>query len=265
MIYIKVALAQIDILWEEKEENKKKCKSFIKDASEQNVDLIIFPEMTLTGFSMEIDKIAEDKEKSDSILFFSEMAQKYNICIGFGMAVQYYDKAINKFYIVDKNGEIIFNYSKIHPFSFGEEDKYFCSGDVISSCCIGNVNISGFICYDLRFPEIFQAASEKNSVIIVIANWDEKRRSHWNTLLKARAVENQCYIIGVNRVGKDKNSVYCGNSAVINPNGDLITNIYSDERLIITEIDIDLVNSYRKSFNLKLDRKKEVYSKYYNI
>ena len=159
---------------------------------------------------------------------------------------------------------MICNYSKIHPFSHGDESIYYEGGERLEYCEINNVLLSPLICYDLRFPELFQICSRKSILIIIIANWPKRRIDHWITLLKARAIENQCYVAGVNRVGCGNNILYNGNSMIINPYGIVETEKINSEGILTMDISEETVKNYRNEFKLKNDRKESLYVKLYN-
>jgi omega-amidase len=267
---LKIALGQMDITWLDKEKNKENCLRFLERASTLNYDLILFPEMSLTGFSMNVSLIGEVKD--ETLDWFKEMALKYSINIGFGYVEKNKDKGKNIFTIVSKDAKVLSRYVKIHPFSYSGEDKMYDSGYEIILTKIKDFNISTFICYDLRFPEPFQIASKEATLIFVIANWPKSRREHWITLLKARAIENQCYIAAINRVGFDGEKIeYGGDSMIIGPSGDVISKadqafkgLASLDSLITGEVDIEEVIKLRTGFKLKEDRKEEFYCSYYN-
>lgn len=260
---MRTALAQTDIIWEDKKANRATAELMIAKAAKNDCDIIIFPEMSLTGFSMNIAVISEPADSSETIKFFCDQAQKNNIYICFGVALADSDSKIRNYAIVvDNNGNVISKYAKIHPFSHGVESKYFTGGDHIEWFDLNGVTSSQFICYDARFPEIFQAASYKSRLIIIIACWPDVRTYHWEILLKARALENQCFIAAVNRTGKETKYSYNGHSAVFSPYGKIITEIREDEALIISDFDINEVDNYRRSFEMKSDRHPEIYRKY---
>ncbi|GAA0122803.1 MAG: carbon-nitrogen family hydrolase [Clostridium argentinense] len=260
---MRLALAQIDMVWEEKEKNLKLCEAFIRKSKTKSIDLILFPEMTLTGFTMNVEEFGEDDNFSLNKMKF--YAKKYNIAIGFGHIEKFFlDNKImgkNIYSIISNNGEVLINYNKIHPFSFGDESLHYLSGEEIHTCNINNIAITPFICYDLRFPEIFQIASKNSHLITVAANWPESRIDHFKTLIKARAIENQCYIAGVNRVGKGNELTYNGFSMIVDPLGKEINSLEDTEGLVIGEIDEKFVNEVRKNFKVKNDRKEELYLK----
>lgn len=263
---MKIALAQIDMAWEDKEKNKKKVLHFLDVANKNKVQLILFPEMTLTGFSMNIDQTAEtSKSNCDTINWFLSSAQAYNLHIGFGHVEldPLTKKGLNKFTVVSPENKIMSSYSKLHPFSFGLEAQFYTGGKMLSNFNLDDFLISTFICYDLRFPEVFQAVSRESSLITVSANWPKSRRDHWITLLKARAIENQCYIAGINRVGIGDNIEYCGDSMLVDPSGNIVCFNEGEETLLIEDIHMDRVLELRKSFNLKADRRESLYKTFY--
>lgn len=270
-LIMKIALGEMDIVWKDKDRNKEKCISFLQRSSELDIDLILFPEMSLTGFSMNIAEIGELKE--ETLAWFKEMALKYNINIGFGYVEKKDDKGKNIFTIVSKDASVLSKYIKIHPFSYEGEDKKYDSGNEIILTRVKDFNISTFICYDLRFPEPFQIASKRATLITIIANWPKSRREHWITLLKARAIENQCYIAAVNRVGIGGGNIeYAGDSMVIDPMGTVISKIDETYKgisnldlLITSEIFSAEVNTIRNEFRLKDDRKENLYYSYYKF
>ncbi|WP_298841560.1 nitrilase-related carbon-nitrogen hydrolase [Clostridium sp.] len=258
---MKLALAQLDIAFEDKSINKETTKQFIAQAFSENVDIIFFPEMTLTGFSMNTSYIGEDE--NETIKFFKEMSTKYDISIGFGY-VEGTSHSKNKYIVVAPKEIELVNYAKIHPFSYGDESKFYESGNAIKHFTAFNFNITPFICYDLRFPEIFQLASKTATLITVAANWPKERREHWITLLKARAIENQCFIAGINRVGESNRLTYSGDSMIVDPLGNVVASLYGEEGLVIAEINQDDVIAVREKFKFKDDRKEMLYYNMYS-
>lgn len=257
---MRIALGQIDILLKNQIKNVEKCEKFIKNASENKAQLIIFPEMTLTGVLNDIEYL--NKESKNIMSFFENMSVKYNINICFGYGKPNDDKCKNTLCVISKGKKKLAEYTKIHPFSFDGEDKYYVSGKNLSFFKIDDITFSNFICYDLRFPEIFQVASKKAEAIIVSANWPQNRREHWITLLKARAIENQCYIVGVNRIGKFNNLVYSGDSIVVDPFGKVIAMAGNKEGLLFCDITSCTVKMVREKYRFKKDRQEELYIKF---
>ncbi len=256
---MKVALAQTHILWEEKESNFDKVASFTRQAKEKDADVIFFPEMSLTGFSMNTGKTAEGDTR-ETIEKVRTLCKKEKITIGIGWTKQGMVKAENHYTVVDQNGDICSDYIKIHPFSYAGETDYFQGGSEITYFKMGGYTWCTFICYDLRFPEIFQIASQKADVIVVPANWPKKREEHWRTLLKARAIENQSYILGINCVGEVGNSIFSGFTSFYAPDGRCVKELSNEEGLILEELKHEELN-IRTEFSVKNDRKCSLYGK----
>lgn len=244
--------------WEDKEKSKEACIQMIQEAAKNQADVIVFPEMTLTGFSFQVEKCGETEEQPDTVSFFKEASLKYGIAILFGYIQKTKDKALNRAALVTGE-QVLLDYAKLHPFSYGEEALYFKGGDALASCELKEFHAGVFICYDLRFPEIFQISSNVNEVIFVIASWPTERIKHWEILLQARAVENQCYIIGVNRVGEGGGKSYAGSSMAFDPLGNKITKPLEGEGLLYADIEPFAARKLRKEFPVKADRRTEFY------
>lgn len=255
-VNMRIALYQMHILWEEKEANYIQLEKKLKDACINKIDLFLLPEMSFTGFSMNTEKTKECDFKTVNKM--SDYAKKYHIAIGFGWVKDCGEKSENHYTIVNKEGTLVSDYVKIHPFSLSGEDKKFQGGKQIDVFELGGIRFSTFICYDLRFPEIFQVASKEAHVILVPANWPRKRSEHWKCLLRARAIENQVYIIAVNCVGEIGGVLYSGDSCVINPNGEILMESFGRERITVYELNDDVLD-FRRDFPMKMDRREDFY------
>lgn len=262
---MKIALYEMEIAYENKQANLEAFTEALLLCKNKNVDFIAGPEMTFTGFSMNTRVTFEDGTIIEKM---KTLAKENSIAIGFG-----YVKVVdsenwlceNHYGIVSKQGEIISDYVKIHPFSYGDEEKYFVNGDKICICRVEDFNVGTGICYDLRFPEIYQRMSDEAELIVQPANWGGLRRDAWKVLLKARAIENQCYIAGVNCIGKQDTSDYTGDSDLVDPNGDTVKPVdiigvgLGKSRLLIYDIAND-VEKFRTNFPTKHDRRDDLYS-----
>jgi predicted amidohydrolase len=258
---MKIALISMNQLWEDKARNFLICKKYVQKAADAEADLVIFPEMTLTGFSMNIAETSEDEADSHTIRDFSKLAIEYDIDIVFGAVFKGLDKKSNNLIYMSSNGNIKTVYKKIHPFSYAGEDNYFEGSSEVTSIERHGMKFGFAICYDLRFPELFTAQNE-NDCIILIANWPKKRLHHWQTLLTARAIENQIYIVGVNRTGKDSNGIeYEKSSCIVHPYGKTISPLATDKDMQIFEISADEVAKNRDEFRFLQDRKVDIYKK----
>lgn len=252
-------LVQMDIVWEDIEANKKKVETFLKEAKEKEVECLVFPEMTMTGFSMNTSMAVYYDEINS---FFEDKAVEYGMTIVYGIIAQGAgDKFENRLIIVDENGKRLMEYAKIHPFSYGAESKYYTGGEEIYACHWKDTILSGFICYDLRFPTIFQMVSKESRIIFVIANWPDTRVDQWDALLLARAVENACYVIGVNRTGRAGKLNYNGHAGAYNFNGERLTEIIEEEGLLTVDLDVSLIDEFRAGFPVIQDRRSELYKK----
>ena len=240
---IKIGLLQYSPVWEDKKLNQIKISKLLENSGQ--LDLLIFPEMTLTGFTMKSKQFAETLD-GESYLFFSDLAKSRKCSVMYGAIEKGKNKNFNILVHLNNQGKIINTYRKIHPFSYSKEDKYYGKGKALVISKVQSIEIGLSICYDLRFPELHRFyGKEKVHLIIDIANWPDTRIEHWRTLLKARAIENQCYIVGVNRVGNDPKLKYNGFSSVFDPMGKEIVAVEDAEKLIETEIDKSFVNKVR--------------------
>lgn len=253
---IGLALAQTCIVWEDKAANYKKAEYMLRQAKAHHADTIFFPEMSFTGFSMNISATAEEDEAT--LTHMRRLSAAYQMHIGFGWVKACGERAQNHYTVLNQTGEVLSDYIKIHPFSYSGEDKQFQGGSEISFFKINHILCSSFICYDLRFPEIFQAASKQAEVIVVAANWPASRSEHWKTLLRARAIENQVYIVAVNCVGTIGGTEYLGDSCVFNPYGENQAGGGAVEGLIYYEIPGDTA-VFRRDFPIRQDRREELY------
>ncbi|MDR2024094.1 MAG: carbon-nitrogen family hydrolase [Hungatella sp.] len=257
---MKAVLAQTHISWENKAHNYKKAEYMIKESAQKGAGIVFFPEMSFTGFSMNIEVTGETRQ--ETVKKMAEYSAEYGIYIGFGWVNLREGKAENHYSVAAPSKEIILDYIKIHPFSYGKENTYFRPGDTIVSCQAEELPMTAFICYDLRFPELFQAVQEPTTLAVVAANWPESRREHWKLLLKARAVENQIYIAGVNCTGSTGGVSYSGDSCLISPNGRQLQSLEYEEGLIFCEIG-DEAKTQRESFPFRKDRRKSLYRTWY--
>jgi len=240
---MKVNLVQYSPVWEDKTENIKILRGMIDEKCKDS--LIIFPEMTLTGFTMKASQFAEGLNGL-SFSFFSEMAVKYNSEILAGIIENQEGKYFNTLLSINRKGELKSAYRKIHPFSYSSEDKHYSRGEnpVIAEIMGFKTGLS--VCYDLRFPELYRVyGKERVSLIVNIANWPDTRIDHWRTLLKARAIENQCYVAGVNRTGRDPKLNYPGFSSIFDPMGKELITLDTEEGIVGAEINKDYVDEVR--------------------
>jgi predicted amidohydrolase len=253
---MRIALVSLDQKWEDKKENRTRVLAAVQYAVENKVELAVFPEMTLTGFSMQTQVIGEISAQSETLQWFQQVAAQFQIAMIFGYVVlPETDKALNRCVFLSPHGDVLCNYDKIHPFSHSGEDIYYQQGRTLGVSLWHDVSWGLTICYDLRFPQLYQLLSERCSVVINIANWPEHRIMHWYTLLRARAIENQVFMIGVNRVGSDPTGLhYTQSSCVYSPFGEEIIPQQSDACCHICDIDLTEVQRIRSTYPFLQDR-----------
>lgn len=241
---MKIGLVQYNPIWENKEANKGKLAQLIS-ALDEEVSLLVFPEMTLTGFSMKSAELAEQAD-GNSFNFFSGIAKEKSCDVVAGIIELSKDEFYNSILHINNSGVLVSAYHKIHLFPCSGEDKNYKAGNKTVITRVKNFQIGLSICYDLRFPELFRIYGKgRVDLIIVIANWPIPRIDHWKTLLKARAIENQCYVAGANRVGTDPEHAYNGFSAVFDPMGKELIMIENDEKIITANICLEQVRETR--------------------
>ena len=242
---MKLGLFQYSPVWEDKQTNKEIISNLLfKENAE--VDLLIFPEMTLTGFTMHSKRFAE-KLNGESFKFFRSIAKKYKTHVIAGIIERPKKKVYNTLIHINSQGKLVNSYRKIHPFSYSNEHKHYSRGNEQVITKINDWKIGLSICYDLRFPELYRYyAKKKVHLIVNIANWPDSRIDHWQALLKARAIENQCYVAGVNRVGQSPKLHYNGLSGVFDPMGRRVELVENEERIIFAEIEKSEVEDVRK-------------------
>jgi len=241
---MKIGLVQYNPVWEDKAANQEKlCRLFFNKKREEK--LLIFPEMTLTGFTMKAAAFAEALN-GESFEFFANLAVQNDAHILAGIIEEKEGKFYNSLIHVNTYGKLENVYRKIHPFSFSSEDKNYTRGTETIVTKIEGWNAGLSICYDLRFPELYrQYGKKKVELIVVIASWPAVRIEHWKALLKARAIENQCYVAGVNRVGNDIKLRYNGFSSIYDPMGSEVITSEDNETILSADISIDNVKDLR--------------------
>jgi len=270
---MKVTLIQTDLFWENRDKNIAHFDGLINSIKEET-DLIVLPEMFTTGFTMNPEKLAEPAE-GETLNWMRTKAKAKNSVITGSIAVEENGKFFNRLFWVEPNGNYS-NYDKRHLFRMGKEDEHYTQGNKKIITKIKDWKISPLICYDLRFPvwsrnrwhstvssrklagkktETVEKGNWEYDVLLYVANWPEVRIYAWKQLLIARAIENQCYVIGVNRIGKDGNNIeHSGDSVVINPRGEIISKTKANKESVETiKLDKQYLEDYKKVFPVGLD------------
>ena len=248
---MKVFCCQLDIAWENKAANFARVHALIMAAKVPAGSLVVLPEMFATGFSMEVSAIAE--QVSDASLtgaFLSHTAKEFRIYLIGGLVSSVTGgRGRNQAVVFSPEGKEIARYSKCQPFTLGGESQHYEAGQEIVTFNWQGFTVAPFVCYDLRFPELFRAAVRRETQLFaVIANWPVKRIHHWITLLQARAIENQAYVVGVNRTGTDPKYNYNGHSLIVNPHGEILADAGTGEGVISAEADLEILKAWRAEF-----------------
>ena len=247
---MKVAVVQTHIIWENAVENRSHLSQIINGSLEE-IDLIVLPEMFSTGFTMHPKKVSETMQ-GDTILWLQHLAQAKNCAITGSLVIEEQGKFYNRLVFVFPDGTLK-HYDKRHLFSLAGEHKEFSAGKNRLIVEYKGWRICPLICYDLRFP-VFSRNSEEYDLLIYVANWPEVRSDAWNSLLKARAIENMTYTIGVNRIGQDENkNKYFGDSQIIDCMGNYVVEPYQSDSMIIAELDQKKQDRSRKKFGFLND------------
>ncbi|MCF6181261.1 amidohydrolase [Lutibacter sp.] len=249
---LKVAFIQSDLVWHNAEENRNNFSQKINHINEE-VDLIILPEMFTTGFSMHPKNISENVN-GKTINWMKKVASSKNTAITGSIIIEENDSYFNRLLFVHPSGKIE-TYNKRHLFSLAGEEKVYTAGTKKKIFNLKGWKICPQICYDLRFP-VFSRNTEDYDLLFYIANWPNQRIIAWDALLKARAIENMSYVIGVNRVGKDANNFeYSGHSVAFDGLGELIGNVipYKEETIIVN-LNKEELFATRKKLNFLSDK-----------
>ncbi len=246
---MRVALIQLDVVWEDKGANLAGAGALIAGAAAEGADIAVLPEMFNTGFSMNAGAVSEEAT-GRTASFLSETAKKHSINIIAGLSVRGSgEMGRNAAHAYDREGRLKASYTKMHPFCYAGEDKHYEAGHETVVFELEGVPASVFICYDLRFPEVFRKVAGDVLAVFVIANWPAQRAEHWELMLRARAVENQCFMVGVNRTGKDANRLrYAGGSLVAGPTGEVLCRGSAEEELVLCDFDPRDAERVRKKF-----------------
>jgi omega-amidase len=262
---MKIAAAQIVCSLGDIDTNVGKMRDFAVRAKQEGVDLIVFPEVADTGYSMSVIHKSAQEWSYGAVPALREIARSQSIAIISGVSEREGESIYNSQVFIDAKGEIVGKYRKAHLFtgSPGGEDKCFLPGDEFKSFSFGGLQLGLSICYDLRFPEVFRAlAIEKRANVFVLsAAWPFPRLEHMRILAIARAIENQSYMILSNRIGTDEGVTCCGASIIVDPYGVILAAGSTDrEELVQATISEEIIRTVRKRMAVFDQRRPEIYS-----
>ncbi len=260
---MKIALAQIDCSLGDVEANCEKISEYAEKATQQGCDVVVFPEMSDTGYAIPV--ILETASDWSGLPFttLQQTASSLGIYIICGISEREGENIYNSIAVLSPKGELLGKYRKTHLFSPApvHEDKCFVPGSSLTTLRIGNMTWGFSICYDLRFPELYRSLYLQGAEVLVNCSaWPASRAMHWEALTRARAIENQAYLIGANRVGKDGGMPFCGRSCIIEPFGKYTASgSPGDEDLVIGEIDREKATSFREKIPVFKSRRGDIY------
>jgi len=253
---LKVTLIQSELVWEDIESNLTGFDNKI-NAIEEDTHLIVLPEMFSTGFTMNAAALAQDM-KGSAVKWIIEKSAEKNVDMVGSIIADDGGKFFNRLVWAKPNGEF-FTYDKKHLFRMAGEEKIYSGGTKNITVELNGWRIRPFICYDLRFPVWTRNIANQFDAAIFIANWPERRSAHWKALLQARAIENQCYVIGVNRVGTDGNGLsYSGDSSIIDPWGNIIFQKSNQTCIHTSELSYDVLKTSREDFPVWMDADNDI-------
>lgn len=256
---VRVAAIQHDIVWHDRTANFDHLRPMVGGAVASGARVVLLTETFSTGFSFDTPGIAEP-EGGPSSRFLHDMAMQHGVWVGGSCPEIAADappddqRPSNVFVLVAPDGTE-HRYRKIHPFSHAAEERYVRAGTEFVTVDIDGLRCSLFVCYDLRFADEFWTLASDSDAYLVVANWPAKRRLHWSSLLRARAIENQAYVVGVNRVGSGGGLDYCGDSAIIDPLGEVLATGAGAETILLADLDPTFVATTRDHFRFLQDRR----------
>jgi omega-amidase len=255
-----ISLAQIHVALGDPPTNLKKADEWTTEAAQRGSDLIVFPEMWTTGYDWKNIK-ALSAGQDEVVNAVGELAKKYNLWLnGSMLALDDKGQPTNTSILFGPRGQQAGLYRKIHLFGLMNEDQYLAAGQHLTTVETSWGHVGLAICYDLRFPEMFRAyALSGVNMVYLPSAWPHPRLAHWRTLLRARAIENQMYVVAVNQVGDDGAYHFCGHSAIIDPWGEIVVEAGETEVLLTATIETERVAEARQKIPVFKDRRPELY------
>ena len=253
---MRIAALQHDIVWEDAAATCARLVPMIAEAAAEGAGLIVLTEMFGPGFSLSADRISEPPG-GPTEQFLVDRAASNGVWIGGSIPTRDRDDAhpVNRLLLVGPDGTR-HHYDKLHPFTFADEHEHYRAGDEPVTVDIGGLRVSLFVCYDLRFANAFWERATGTDVYLVVANWPASRRYHWRTLLRARAIENQAYVVGVNRVGEAEGLTYAGDTVIVDPLGEPVAEATEGaEVVVVADVDPARVAEVRAAFPFLPDRR----------
>lgn len=246
---MKVAMLQFDIAWKKPEENIIRAERLM--AEQPGADIYVLPEMFTTGFAIQPEDIA-DSDGKETVRWMQAKAKELNAAVTGSIGIKNGNQYFNRMFFVTPDEEVV-TYDKRHLFAYGGEDKHYTRGEKRVTVTFRGVRFLLEVCFDLRFP-VWSRYRDDYDAILYVANWPTCRIDSWDILIRARAIENQCFVVAVNRIGLDKTNDYCGHSAIINPYGQTVAACTDDQECCTAaELNLPEMESYRHKFPIVTD------------
>jgi predicted amidohydrolase len=252
---VKIAALQHDIVWEDRDATLRHLDPQVAAAAGAGARLVVLTEMFATGFSMDTHRTAEHLD-GPTVAWLHDRAAAHDVWVAGSVPLIGEDRELptNSLLVVGPDGTR-HRYDKVHPFSYAGEHERFAAGtDAAVVAEVEGVRLGLTVCYDLRFADQYWALARDVDAYLVVANWPDARRHHWRALLDARAVENQAYVVGVNRVGEGGGLLYSGDSRIVDPTGEVLASAAGGETMLLVELDPDVVTTIRTRFPFLQDR-----------
>lgn len=263
---MKIACVQMDIAFGQPDLNFQQAAEYMEEAVRNGAETIVLPEMWNTGYALtELEALADSTNRT--LDFLVGFAKKHNVnIVGGSVSTKKQGGFYNTMYVVNNSGELVSEYDKAHRFGLMDEHIHLEEGSRLGTFELDGTVCGGVICYDIRFPEWIRAQALNGAkVVFVPAEWPEARIDHWRILLQARAIENQCFIVAVNRVGSDPKNEFGGSSMVIAPWGEIRLDMQKQEGIGYADIDLSEVEEVRKRIPVFADRRDPLYDSFKKI
>lgn len=257
---MKIGCIQLNVRYGKVEENYARAEQFIREAAKRGAEIIILPELWNTGFALKELRELADKNGERTKEFLRALSQELAVhIVGGSVAIEVDGQLYNTMYTFNKEGQLVSEYSKVHLFRLMDEHLYLQAGDKMNLFELDGLQAGGVICYDIRFPEWLRSHALKGAKVLFIpAQWPTPRIDHWKTLLQARAIENQCFVIAVNRISH-KVENFNGQSMIIEPWGEVLWTGEADEELAVIDVDFSIVDEVRARIPVYDDRRPNLY------
>jgi omega-amidase len=251
------ALGEYDTGWHDAAGSLAGAERLAAECRRAGAQLLVLPEMCTTGFTMEAATQAELPD-GPSTRALADVARRYGLWLIAGVALRRGARFVNTALAFSPAGDVVATYEKQRLFGYAGETDVYAGGDGPCVVQIAGLSVALFVCFDLRFPELFREVAAEVDACVVIANWPAARRAHWDTLVRARAIENQCYVVAVNRTGEAGGLRYDGGSRIYDPWGEAVDGLGDGGGVRVGELSRDTVTTVRRSFPLFADRRPQI-------